>query len=333
MKKSKLTIAAVALAVLLAAYAGLTWQQKQVQEKARKAEADAKLYVTDFDSVSGISIENGDRKLDFTLEDGTWYYAKDKDCPIRQSTLKSLADQLAKLPATRRLEETDELAAYGLADPAVRFEITTGQESPATLLVGNQVKASGSSDLDSAPTEYYACVSGGSQVYTIGASLTDTAKKDLYDFIQQESLPMISGSDIRDLSITKDGITSHFIKKEVDGQGNIAWFKDTADTEANRLPDNAPLNNLAEAVGGLSIRSCVNYKASDEELGSYGLGTPALTLTWTCRKDAKDITTTLHVGSLNPEGTGYYTRLEGSQAVNLIDKSAVEKCMNAEYPG
>lgn len=332
MKKSKLTLAAAALVVLCAAYAGLTWQQKRAAEQAVKAEADAKLYVTDFDSVSGISIENGDQTLDFTLDGDTWYYAKDKDCPIRQSTLKSLADQLSKLPATRRLEETDELAAYGLADPAIRFEIDTGKNSPATLLVGNEVKASGSSDLDTAPTEYYACVSGGSQVYTIGSSLMDTAKKDLYDFIQLESLPMISGSDVRDLSVTKDGITSHFVKKEVDGQGNIAWFKDSADTEANRLPDNAELNNLAEAVGGLSIRSCVNYKASDEELGSYGLGAPSLTLTWTCRKDAKDITTTLHVGSLNPEGTDYYTRLEGSQAVNLIDKSAVEKCMNAEYP-
>ena len=121
------------------------------------------------------------------------------------------------------------------------------------------------------------------------------------------------------------------MKKEVDGQGNIAWYRDAADTEANRLPDNSQLNNLAQAVSGLSIRSCVNYSATDEELGSYGLETPVMTLTWTCRKDGKDITTTLLIGSMNPEGTGYYVKLKDSKAVNLAGKENVDKVLNAEY--
>ncbi len=331
MKKSKqLTVAAAALLVLCAAYAGLAWQQKRSAERALSESENSRIYVTDFTDVTGIAIENGDSRLDFVLDGGTWYYAKDRDCPIRQAALTSLADQLTALPATRRLESADELTAYGLSDPAIRFEITTDQKSPATLLIGNQVKASGSSDLEEAPDEYYACISGGSQVYTISSSLADTAAKGLYDFIQTESLPVISGSDIRDITVTKDEKQSHYVKKEVDGQGNIAWYRDNADTEANRLKDNAPLNNLAQAISGLSIRSCVNYKATDEELGSCGLETPVMTLTWTCRKDGKDITTTLLVGSMNPEGNGYYVRLKDSKAVNLAGKEDVEKVLNAE---
>ena len=193
------------------------------------------------------------------------------------------------------------------------------------------MKAAGSSDIDQAPEEYYACISGGSQVYTIDSSLAETAGKGLYDFIQTESLPTVSGADIRDIAVTKEETTSHFVKKEVDGQGNIAWYRDNADTEANRLPDNSQLNNLAQAVSGLSIRSCVNYNATDEELGSYGLETPVMTLTWTCRKDGKDITTTLLIGSMNPEGTGYYVKLKDSKAVNLAGKENVDKVLNAEY--
>ena len=159
----------------------------------------------------------------------------------------------------------------------------------------------------------------------------ETAGKGLYDFIQTESLPTVSGADIRDITVTKEETASHFVKKEVDGQGNIAWYRDAADTEANRLPDNSQLNNLAQAVSGLSIRSCVNYNATDEELGSYGLETPVMTLTWTCRKDGKDITTTLLIGSMNPEGTGYYVKLKDSKAVNLAGKENVDKVLNAEY--
>ncbi|WP_320938241.1 DUF4340 domain-containing protein [Enterocloster lavalensis] len=330
-QSKKISFAAAALLVLCAAYAGLTWQQKQSAGRALQEAESARVYVTDFGDVTGIAIENGDARLDFVEDNGTWYYAQDRDCPIRQTTLTNLADQLAALPATRKLENADELASYGLADPKIRFEITTGQQTPATLLIGNQVKAAGSSDIDQAPEEYYACISGGSQVYTIDSSLAETAGKGLYDFIQTESLPTVSGADIRDIAITKGETTSHFVKKEVDGQGNIAWYRDTADTEANRLPDNSQLNNLAQAVSGLSIRSCVNYNATDEELGSYGLETPVMTLTWTCRKDGKDITTTLLIGSMNPEGTGYYVKLKDSKAVNLAGKENVDKVLNAEY--
>lgn len=332
MKKSKkLTVAAATLLVLCAAYAGLTWQQKQNADRALLEAENSRIYMTSFADVTGIAVENGDSRLDFVLDNGTWYYAKDRDCPIRQTVLTDLADQLKSLPATRKLESADELTVYGLADPAVRFEITADQNTPATLLIGNQVKASGSSDIEAEPKEYYACISGGSQVYTISSSLVETAAKGLYDFIQTESLPVISGSDIRDISVTKDESLSHFVKKEVDGQGTIAWYRDNADTEANRLPDNSQLNNLTQAVSGLSIRSCVNYKATDEELGSYGLEMPVMTLTWTCRKDGQDITTTLLVGSMNPEGTGYYVKLKDSEAVNLAGKEDVEKVLNAEY--
>ncbi|MCD7907707.1 MAG: hypothetical protein LUH04_08520 [Clostridium sp.] len=83
MKKSKqLTVAAAALLVLCAAYAGLAWQQKRSAERALSESENSRIYVTDFTDVTGIAIENGDSRLDFVLDGGTWYYAKDHDCPI-----------------------------------------------------------------------------------------------------------------------------------------------------------------------------------------------------------------------------------------------------------
>lgn len=329
---NKLAAAVLVLAALCAAYGLLSWQQGRAAQADRAAAQATQIHMTDLPDIHKISIVNGDNHLNFQLDSGVWYYADDKDCPLRQSALSSLADELSSLEATRQLEQPDDLASYGLTDPAIHYEITTQDGNTASLLVGSQVVSSGSGDMEKPPTEYYACLGGGSQVYTIGPSLADTSAKGLYDFIQTESLPIISGADIQDITVTKDGITSRFVKKTVDSQGNIAWYRNSADSEENRLDDNGQLNILADAVSGLTIRSCTNYNATEEELGSYGLGDPVMTVTWTANSAKGETTTTLLVGSQTPDSVTYYTRLENSNAVNLISMEQVDKVMNAAYP-
>ncbi len=329
---NKLTAAAVVLAILCAAYGLLSWQQSRAAQTARETAREQQIHMTDLPDIHKISIVSGDSKLDFLLDGGVWYYAADRDCPVRQSILSNLADELSSLEATRRLEQPDALDSYGLADPSIHYEITSQDDNTASLLIGSQVVSSGASGMETPPTEYYACLAGGSQVYTIGSSLADTAAKGLYDFIQTESLPVISGADIQDITITKGGVTSHFIKKAVDEQGNIAWYKDSADTEENRLDSNGQLNILADAVSSLSIRTCTNYNATDEELGSYGLENPAMTISWTADSAKGAVSTTLLVGSQTPDSVSYYTKLEDSKAVNLISMEQVDKVMKAAYP-
>ena len=331
-KINKLTAAAVTLAVLCAAYGLLSWQQGRAAQTARETALARQIHMTDLTDIHKITISNRETQLEFQLDNGVWYYAKDKDCPIRQSTLSVLADELSSLEATRRLEQPDALASYGLADPSIHYEITAKDENTATLLIGSQVTASGSGGPAQPPTEYYACLAGGSQVYTIGSSLADTAAKGLYDFIQTESLPVISGADIQDITITRDGVTSHFVKKTADEQGNIAWYKDSSDSEDNRLDSNGQLNILADAVSGLAIRSCTNYNATEEELGSYGLEDPVMTVTWTANGPDGETTTTLLVGSQTPDSVTYYTKLGNSNAVNLISLEQVDRVIKAAYP-
>ncbi len=334
MKKNinRLTAAAAVLVVLCGAYGLLSWHQGQAAQAAKETALAQQIHMTDLPDIHKISIVNGEKQLDFELDSGVWYYAGDRDCPIRQSTLSSLAGQLSSLEATRRLEQPDALASYGLADPSIHYEITSKDQNTASLLIGSQVAASDSGVPETPPTEYYACLAGGSQVYTVDSSLADTAAKDLYDFIQTESLPAVSGADIQDITITRNGVKEHFVKKETDSQGNIAWYRDSSDSEENRLEGNGQLNILADAVSGLTIRSCANYNATEEELGSYGLGEPVMTVSWTADGPEGETSTTLLVGSQSPDSTAYYTKLQDSNAVNLIAKESVEKVMNAAVP-
>lgn len=331
-KINRLSAAAVVLIVLCGAYGLLTWHQSQAAKAAKEAAKEQQIHVTDLPDIQKISIVNGKKSLDFELDNNVWYYSSDKDCPIRQSSLQNLSEELSSLKAIRQLKQPDALASYGLADPSIHYEITSKGADTASLMIGSKVASSGSNDLETPPGEYYACLAGGSQVYTVDSSLADTAAKDLYDFIQTETLPSITGADIRDITITKNGMKKHYVKKDLDKQGNIAWYRDSSDSEDNRINGNGQMNILADAISGLSISSCASYKATEEELGSYGLGAPVMTVSWTAQSAEGKTSTTLLVGSQYSDGTAYYTKLQNSKAVNLISKESVEKVMNAAEP-
>lgn len=333
-KTNALLPAAAILLVLCAAYGFLTWSQERQMADAAGSGDTKEIYMTDTGSLTSITMENSGQSLSFQKEGDTWYYKSDKDCPIRQYTVTTLADTLSHLRAERSLENPDNLSAYGLDETAIRYETVSGQGGSQTILIGSPVPGTGdtASGYAGEAAEYYACIEGSSQVFTVGSYLPETSAKGLYDFVETETLPYVTGSDIKEIAVTKDGKTSHFYKKEIDDNKNIAWYSNPDKSESSRLPDNASLNNLAEAISGLSIASCATYKATDEEFGSYGLSTPVMTLSWTYEKGGETDTVTLDIGSADDEGTGYYTRKNSSQAINLILKDSIEKCLNAQYP-
>ena len=333
-KTNALLPAAAILIFLCAAYGILTCsQEKQMADASGSSDAE-QIYMTDAGSLSSITMESNGQSLSFQKEGDTWYYKSDKDCPIRQYTVTTLADTLSRLRAERSLENPDKLSAYGLDAPSIRYGIVSGEGGSQTILIGSPVPGTGdtASGYASEAAEYYACLEGSSQVFTVGSYLPETSAKGLYDFVETETLPYVTGSDIKEMAVTKEGKTSRFYKKTIDENNNIAWYSNPEADEASRLPDNAPFNNLAEAISGLSIASCTTYKATDEELGSYGLSTPVMTLSWTYEKGGETDTITLDIGSPDDEGTGYYTRKNSSRAINLISKDSIEKCLNAQYP-
>lgn len=331
MKKNTIIPAAAVLILLCAAYGLITWHQNTQTGSTDTKEA-AQTYITDTGGLTSIEMAKDGKPLSFQKEGETWYYQSDKDCPIRQYTITTLADTLSHLRAERCLDNPDGLKSYGLNTPSIRYTIVSEDGKTQTILIGRQVPGTGdtSSGYANETAEYYACLEGGTQVYTIGTYLTETAAKDLYDFIETETLPYVTGADIKEITVTKAGTTSHFYKKTADTDNSIAWYKNSPDDEANRLPDSAPLNHLAESISGLSITSCVTYKATEEETGSYGLSSPAMTLTWTYERGDEQNTVTLAIGNISDDETGYYTRKDDSKAVNLVSKEAVEQCLNAD---
>lgn len=165
--------AALILILLCASYGFSSWRQTEARNLEETISRE--IFVTDLGPVSGFSIEKDGRRLTFSLEGGTWYCSQDHEASLNQETVRTLANLLSRLPALEMIENPDSLETYGLADPALSFEITTA-DSTAALLIGNAL---------SDENQYYACISGGTLVYTIGPQLMEMASMDLSDYLTE----------------------------------------------------------------------------------------------------------------------------------------------------
>ena len=113
-KVNALVPAAAVLVILCAAYGLITWHQHRKADELAGQAGDSQIYVTDIQGLTSISWEKDGQGLAFKKEGDTWYYQSDKDCPIRQYTVTTLADTLSRLTAERELETPDSLDSYGL---------------------------------------------------------------------------------------------------------------------------------------------------------------------------------------------------------------------------
>lgn len=323
-KKKGIIYGAGALILLCALYIGVNFYLDGSEKKENEKKEADKAYMTDLSDVQALSYDNNGQELSFTKKDGVWKYDGDDRFPVKQTKLDSMASTVSKLEALRKLEGADTLSAYGLDKPIRKVEVTSGDGKKSVILLGN-----GTED-----GNYYAVIQGENTPYLISSSLFSETEGGLTDVMALEEFPAIQGTDIKTITISQNGTTSHYVKKELEGKGDqkeeIAWYKDSADSESNKLKDNSPLNVLADSLSGLKVKSCADYKAEESSLGSYGLDKPVAEITYTYEKNGKEETFHLSIGSKNQDSTTYYTRTEKSSFINEIDKASVDKCLNVD---
>ena len=80
--------------------------------------------MTDFSDIEAISYDNDGNVLAFTKDGDSWTYDGDNQFPVNTTRMDSLAGTVKKLPAVRRLEGGDDLAAYGLDTPLRRVTVS-----------------------------------------------------------------------------------------------------------------------------------------------------------------------------------------------------------------
>ncbi|MDO4326206.1 MAG: DUF4340 domain-containing protein [bacterium] len=363
MKKQKISpllIAVGVLAVLGIVYVGIL-QGKARQEKKQEEEKE---YIIKMENVTGLSLQHNGETLEFVKEDGNWVYKEDAEFPLKTSSVSSLESAVSALEPVRVLDGAEEMASYGLTEPQSWVALTGEDGTVKKLLLG-----------DAADDNYYACVEGEGTVYTISSTVLNDLPDDLYDWIQLETFPNVSSTDIVSVQVEKNDGTGYLLEKEenevlvqkeeetdadtdrteessgteIDADGTeqssemepetelvAEWYVTDNGGTRRKIEASGTADTVTDKLAYLYVTSCANYKASEEELGMYGLLNPTVI---TYQYPAKDTESTetkdaeikdteekeetlekmvLEVGSLDESGTYYYVRMQDSQAVNQV---------------
>ena len=96
----------------------------------------------------------------------------------------------------------------------------------------------------------------------------------LYDWLKTDELPSVFTADVKEFKIDAEGKSFHYIRTGKDDEGNFIWYRDSKESEENRVEDVSIPNHLATAITNLAIFDCADYKVTDSELSQYGLDNP-----------------------------------------------------------
>lgn len=340
-KNRNLMILLVVLVILGGSYIGVVIYkdvQEQKQQDASAAEEEAnKIVLNQMDSVARISFPTSEGELAFTYHDDAWHYEADESFPLNTSKLNLIQNNLNPLEATRKLEEKEDLANYGLAEPAKTVTIADASGNQKVLKIGNVNEYTG---------DYYVSIEGDDNVYTIGSSLVSSLDVTLNDLIQLDTLPSLSESNITQIEWKTNSDDVIYKKEErIKETEEAKSSEDSSETESETassetstetvwtetrngttadLSDSSKITNAMSTITQLSVNSSENYNVNEEQLPSYGLDEAnrrdlIITYNDTTSENQESKTITLHIGSLSAQESSYYcVRLDDSQQVSRI---------------
>ena len=297
MKKYKsLVILLTVLVVLVVAYV-VTGQLKK--KSAEKENEQKQIAVLDMSDITSIQYTNGTDTMSFIKEGGTWYSESDKEFPLQQSSLKTMAETFGTLSANRELTDGDTLADYGLEEPQYTITLKDADGEQQNIYIGN-----------AAGEDYYMTVGDKEKIYTVDYSVVNAMNLD--SMLQKDTFPSIGADNIKKVTITKVGETTEY--------------------DADNSDQSDDITAIGGGLGAAYFVDCVDYSVQADELAQYGLDEAqrtTVTVVYT-DSDDKEQTFILYVGGRDESDAYNYVQMDGSKMVNTMTKETVNSILNIE---
>ena len=292
MKQKKIMILLAAILIMLfAVYLGLKcWNQHAEEEKEKQAE-EQKLHIVDAEELTSFSYTDGESKMSFVKQNGTWYEEGDRGIRISQDAVDALEKTITDLTASRELEDPDAPGDYGLEDPLYTIEYTDQDDTESAVYVGNAVN-----------DNYYATISDTGKVYVISSDLITQLSFDLASLVENDTVPSIGSGNLKKVEVTENGKTITFKEDDEIGQ-------------------------LAGGWGTISLTSCADYNVKEENLENYGLDEETRITAKATYKDSsteEEKTFTVYIGSQDDSGSNRYVQVKDSNMVYIVGSSIID---------
>ena len=292
----------VLLVVCIAAFAVSRYEEKKEQIK----NSGEVILEIPTDSVTALSWTNESGTFSFT-KDETWVYDDDNAFPVDEEKINDLLEQFTSFAAAFSIDDVEDYAQYGLDEPICTIKITAGEES-YTVELG---------DFSKMDEQRYVSIGDG-KVYLVSHDPLDEFDAVLRDMILDDTIPEFD--TVKQIAFS--GEESYTISYDEGGTSICA--DDVYFTDGTPL-DTDTVNEWVTALRSLDLTNYVSYSATGEELQTFGLDNPALTVALdyssSSDEDGNETdsgTLVLHL-SQNPEELAAYEKAIANEEGELPD--------------
>lgn len=260
MKKNKRLVILLGLLVLAcAATFALTHYEKK-QEKIKNS--DEIILEIPTDSVQTLAWEYEDTALSFH-RDETWIYDDDEAFPVDDGKISQMLEQFEAFGVSFIIEEVEDYGQYGLDTPICTITFTTEEETYA-------VKLGNFSNMDQ---KRYVDIGDGN-VYLVSNDPLEQFDAVLSDVIDHDEMPDFD--QVTAISFT--GTENYSVTYEEESTKSYS-AEDVYFTQDGQPLDTALVEDYLDTISSLNATDYVTYNATEEELASFGLDEPELTVT------------------------------------------------------
>ncbi len=281
MKKAKRIY--VLLGVLLVACVATVVISRQEEEKEKIKNSDEIVLTIDSESVTALSWEYEDISLAFH-KDETWLYDDDETFPVNEEKIADLLEPFQEFGVSFVIEEVEDYAQYGLDEPTCTIQMTAGDQN-YTIQLGAY------STMDS---QRYVSIGDG-KVYLVSQDPMDDFEVELRDMVKHDEIPGLADAT----AIRFAGTQNYEILYEEESTNT--YCEDDVYFIENKPLDSTLISDYLSTVDSIGLTEYVSYNVTEEELASFGLDEPDLTITvdYTLTNEEEEETTetfVLHLG-------------------------------------
>jgi hypothetical protein len=276
--------------------------------------------------IRNISITNNSKKLSWHLEDNTWYFDNYNGIPTDAFRWGGIIDLLQGPQLYRTIAENiDDKAKYGLDNPSTEISIFLESGDKRTLFIGNATP-----DL----TNNYAYLEGDEKLVMVDA----TWKAVLTRLVEEPPYPKwmnkINTDEVVEVVLINNGeIIKAFSKNGYD------WFScyiplSSSPCYGDEIVNSDPILDFLVDFSKLNILGAVQLNLMfTEDYSKYGLDLDAPYVdVKTISRDQFGVNTlyntSLSIGNLNEEKTGYFAVAAETKDVILIEKEWADKILS-----
>ncbi len=302
------------------------------QHESKKEEIEengVSILQIDTDAVTKFSWENEESKLGFHKNDSSvWLYDNDENFPVNEEKINELLEPFADFGSSFTISNVEDFSQYGIDEPICTISIETTDKA-------YDIKLGDFSTMDS---KRYVSIGDGN-VYLVNTDPSDSFNIEIEDMIKNDAVLEYDSIS----KITFNGSSAYSVHYMEENTSSIC---DDDVYFTNNLPlDTERVEDYLSKISGVNMENYVTYNATDEELKSYGLDAPTLTVTIDYKENSVDTENKKYTLNLsrNPKESPSdddsddeeeyfgYVRIGNSKIIYEISSYDYDELMRASY--